>query len=442
MNVEETKERPAERYEGFQSLVEITKSVQPSTSREAETLEPLADRRPASLLQRARDTLDWKRLPGFGESKPKPEEKLQVVLARRFAIFVLLPTAMLAVYLYFIASDQYIAESQFAVRGNVEQLSDESAGKFTSLIHQHNSQDGYIVREYIQSRALVEEAEKSLNISKMFSRDDADFWSRYRDPQPLEYLTKYWKQHVSIRIESISGVLTLQVRAFTPEDAVAISEFIIDRSEQLVNNISTKARADMLAQAEIDVGAAEQRLKAARLALQKFRNQWGIIDPMKTAEGTITAIQNLNTNKLKAESDLKVLRDSKLDENSRGIQVLVATIAATDAQIKQLQNQLTTSGFVSGTPNNISQALLEFEGLMIEQTIAEKLHESMRLLLDRIRVAVQKQEIYLSTFVPPALPTSAQYPRRIYVVVLGLFCFFVLWSCGSLIHAGFMDVRI
>lgn len=442
MNVDEPKVRPAERQELIRGLVQLAQRAVPAALRDAETLEPVSKDRSVSLLQRARDVLDWKRLAGQEEKPPKPLEKLQVTLARRFSIFVLLPTALLAVYLYLIASDQYIAESQFAVRGNVEQMSEESVGNFDKLIHQHNSQDSFIIRDFTNSRLMVEDAERTLGISKMFSRDDIDFWARYYVPQPMERLTKYWRQHITAHIEALSGVITLKVRAFTPEDAVAISELVIARSERLVNQISERARADMLAHAEGDVHAAEERLKKARIALQTFRNDWGIIDPTKTAENTIIAIMGLKKDRLKAENDLTVLRDSKLDEKSRGIQVLVATLAAIDGQIKQLQDQLTTAGMAAGASNNITQALLEYEGHMIEQSIAEKLLESLRLYLDRIRVSTQKQQVYLAVFVPPAIPTSALYPVRGYSLLLGLFCFVVIWSIGSLIHAGFMDQRL
>lgn len=442
MNVDETKVRPTDRQEGIRGLVELAQRVVPAALRDAETLVPVSKDRSVSLLRRAREVLDWRRLQGQDEKPPKPPEKLQVVLARRFSIFVLVPTAFLAAYLYLIASDQYIAESQFAVRGNVEQMSDASIGSYDKLIHQHNSQDSFIIRDFTQSRTMVEDAEKTLGISKMFSRDGIDFWTRYSVPQPMERLTRYWGQRVTAHIEALSGVISLKVRAFTPEDAVAISELVISRSERLVNQISERARADMLSHAEGDVRQAEDRLKKARFALQTFRNDWGIIDPAKTAENTITTILGLTKDRLKADNDLKVLRDSKLDEKSRGIQVLIATIAAIDGQIKQLQDQLTTAGLAAGASNNITQALLEFEGHMIEQSIAEKLLEGLRLYLDRIRVSTQKQQVYLAIFVPPAVPTYAVYPLRGYSLLIGLFCFFVLWSIGSLIFAGFMDQRL
>ncbi|MBL7406495.1 capsule biosynthesis protein, partial [Escherichia coli] len=75
------------------------------------------------------------------------------------------------------ASNQYVAEAQFAVRGNVEPMENISLGQYTNLIQKHNSQDSFIVRDFINSQTLVEALEKSIGISKMFSRSEADFWA-------------------------------------------------------------------------------------------------------------------------------------------------------------------------------------------------------------------------------------------------------------------------
>jgi capsular polysaccharide transport system permease protein len=198
----------------------------------------------------------------------------------------------------------------------------------------------------------------------------------------------------------------------------------------------------MIANAKKEVEQSFERLKQARVAMQEFRNRWGIIDPVKSAEAAVTTIELLRKDKIKAENDLRVLRDSKLDEKSRGIQVLVATLGALDGQIKDLQGRLTTDGIVSNSEHNLTQALLEYEGLMVEQTVAEKLNASMQMILDRARVAAAKQQIYLATFVPPLLPTYSEYPAPFYALFAALFCFTVLWSSVSLVTAAINDNRL
>ncbi len=409
--------------------------------RSAETIRPVPEKRTArALVATVRQRLDWSRLPGL---RPREEDTSTygARIIRRVGLFVLLPTLVVGLYLFAFASNQYIAEAQFAVRGNVEPMENISLGQYTNLIQKHNSQDSFIVRDYINSQTLVEALEKSIGISKMFSRSEADFWARFDPSDPIEDLTKYWRKHVEAHIDSISGVIRLSVRAFTPEDALTIAQAVVSRSEALINDISKRAQADMVAQAEADAKVAQDRLRKAHVALQAFRNQWGVIDPIKTAEGTLTTLTLLRKDKLKAENDLQVLRGSSLDERSRSIQTLVANIAAIDQQMKSLQDELTSANAAAGG-QNMTEALLQYEGLLVERTIAEKLEESAHSLLDRARISASKQHIFLATFVPPVLPTDSLYPERGHSLLVSFFCFLVIWSSSALLIAGIRDQRM
>ncbi|SFK28037.1 capsule biosynthesis protein [Methylorubrum salsuginis] len=426
-----------------QSLIDLARRSVPDLRRNAETIEPVPARRGGPLVARVRRTLDWTRLPGLRRrEEARPQPRLLVRLVRSYALFVLVPTAAVGFYVFVLATPQYVAESQFAVRGDIEPMANTSLGVYQELIQKHNSQDSFILRDYIRSRPLVEAVDAKLGLQTMFSQDGIDFWARYNSDQPVERLVRYWRDHVTPQIDVVSGVIRLTVRAFSPQDAVAISKEVIAQSETLINTISRRAQQDMLTQAQKEVDKAVERLKRARTTLQEFRNRWGIIDPSQSAQATATTIELLRKDKIKAENDLRVLRDSKLDEKTRSIQVLVATVAAIDGQMKDLQNRLTTDGLVSDASHNLTQALLEYEGLMVEQTIAEKLNASMNMILDRARVAASKQQIYLATYVEPLLPSYSAYPAPFYAVGVALFLFTMFWSALSLIRAAVVDNRL
>lgn len=425
----------------LQGMIDITPHSVPELRRNAETVEPIVARPAPTLLRKAQERLDWRRIPGL-RTKPAEPQSIIAGVVRQFVLFVVLPTLLSGVYLFAIASDQYIATAQFAVRGNVEPM-EEAQGQFADLIQKHNSQDSFIVKDYIQSQSIVVKVEESLHVSQMFSRPEADFWERYKPDQPIEELTKYWRKHVGARIDVISGIITLGVRAFRPEDALTIAREVITLTEALINDISRRAQADLVSHAEADALKAQERLRNAHLALQTFRNRWGIIDPVKTAEATLLTVATLRKDKIKAESDLQVLRASNLDEKSRGIQTLVATVAVLDQQIKHLLDQLTTEGGPgTDVSTNLTRALLEYEGLQVERTIASKLNESANFMVDRARVAASKQQIYLAPFVQPALPVASLYPQRGQTLFTVFFCFLVTWSSIALIMAGVKDQRL
>jgi capsular polysaccharide transport system permease protein len=435
MSVDEVKQ--GERIRG---LVDFAQRSLTELRRGAETIEPIPTKRGRALVQQARARLAWTRLPGLRPPDTRPVSYTRMLLWR-FGLFVALPTAVVGLYLFVFASNQYIAEAKFAVRGNVEPMEHSNLGEFSALIQKHNSQDSYIVRDFIRSQTLVSALEKSVGLSKIFSRGEADFWARYSDPQPVEVLTKYWRRQVEAHIDAISGVIQLTVRTFTPQDSLTIAQEVITRAERLINEISSRAQADMLVQSQKDADVAQARLREAHLALQRFRNSWGIIDPVKAAESTMTTMLTLRRDKIKAENDLQVLRASNLDEKSRSIQVLVANVAAIDQQMRDLQGQLTRDVGQSGSPT-MANALLEYEGLMVERTIAEKLHESASNLLDRARVSAGKQHIFLAVIEQPALPTDSLYPHRGRALFVTFFCCVLVFCSFSLILSGIRDQRV
>ncbi|WP_279358895.1 capsule biosynthesis protein [Methylobacterium indicum] len=418
------------------SMIAFARRTVPDLRRNAETVEPIAPADGRSRLPALLNPLRWTRLPLLpGEGT---QNRVLARLLRNIGIFVLLPTAVVGIYLFVFAADQYVVEARFAVRGEVEPMGNVALGEFSSLIQKNNSQDSYIVKEYIESQPMLESAQKELDIVRMFTRDEGDFWTRYSGDKPIEELLKYWRKRVQVHIDLVSGVMTLTVQAFTPDDALAIGRHVVARAEALINAISSRAQQDMLKHSKDDLAATEERLRKAHLALREFRNRWGIIDPAKSAEATMTTLLSLRKDKIKSENDLQVLRGSGLDEKSRSIQTIVASLTATNQQIKQLEDSLTSDGMaVGGKP--VSDAILEYEGLMVERTIAEKLNDSATVMLDRARVAANRQHVYLSVFVPPTRPELSTVPMRGHALFVAFFAFMVLWGCSSLLIAGVKD---
>jgi len=414
-------------------MIAFARRTVPELRRNAETVEPIS---PGSRLPALLNPMRWSRVPLLPAAGT--QNRVLSRLLRNIGLFVLLPTAVVGVYLFAFAADQYVVESRFAVRGEVEPMGNVALGEFSSLIQKNNSQDSYIIQEYIQSQPMLESAQKELDIVRMYTRDESDFWTRYSGDKPIEELLKYWRKRVQVHIDLVSGVMTLTVQAFTPDDALAIARHVVSHAEGLINTISSRAQQDMLRHSKDDLAASEERLRKAHVALREFRNRWGIIDPAKSAEATMTTLLSLRKDKIKSENDLQVLRGSGLDEKSRSIQTIVASLNATNQQIKQLEDTLTSDGLAVGG-RNASEAILEYEGLMVERTIAEKLNDSATLMLDRARVAANRQHVYLAVFVPPTRPELSTVPMRGHALFVAFFAFLVIWGCGTLLIAGVKD---
>src|SRR5258708_24711152 len=110
-------------------------------------------------------------------------------MAASFAMFVIVPIVAASIYLFFFASNQYVSEVRFAVRGSTERLPGTDALGFTgSLAYLNSSQEVYAIADYIRSRSAVEEVGRTINLRKVFRTDGADWFSRLGDQASSEDL--------------------------------------------------------------------------------------------------------------------------------------------------------------------------------------------------------------------------------------------------------------
>jgi capsular polysaccharide transport system permease protein len=107
-----------------------------------------------------------------------------------------------------------------------------------------------------------------------------------------------------------TGVSSLRVLAFRPDDAQAIAQELLRMSEELVNRFTLRSIEDAMRGARHDVAVAETRVLAAREALAAFREREQALDPTQSAAGAIQRIQTLEQNLAQARAELQERRAS------------------------------------------------------------------------------------------------------------------------------------
>jgi capsular polysaccharide transport system permease protein len=67
-------------------------------------------------------------------------------------------------------------------------------------------------------------------------------------------------------------VVAVEVRAFTAEDAKKVATTVLELSEELINEIFARARADAVRSSQQEVKRMEDLLRSHRSALRSFRD--------------------------------------------------------------------------------------------------------------------------------------------------------------------------
>ena len=342
-----------------------------------------------------------------------------------FVLIVLLPVLVSGIYLAFIASDQYSSEIRFAVRGG-EPTVLEPIGTIR-IASAQRIQDTLIVYNYIQSRGIVEDIDRTLDLRKIYSRPDADYFWRFNPKLPIEELVKYWWRRVSVSIDPMSGIITVIVTAFTPEDALLVGKAVVSSSEQLVNDVSERARKAALSQAQAELNLKQANMHDKIRSMRDLRNIERVMDAGKAAESLNTMYATLQLDLIRLEQEYTVQRRT-IAPTAPQLQVLQSRITAARDQLKKLASQITTSSF--GTDPALSELMGRFDLQKLELQIAESHYQQAMGNFERARLAITAQQLYLAPFQPPVLAEYALYPQRWWIWSVILAISLALWGGG------------
>lgn len=357
---------------------------------------------------------------------------------RWFALFVILPTLLAAIYYGFIASDIYVSESRFVIKSP-----DQKRTQMTSLANliqttglSGGQEQANEVLEFVRSRDALRELEKTPGIRMAFAAPQADFISRFPRifaDASFESLYKYYGRMVDARLDSETNTAIITAKAFTSHDAAAINEELLKLSEAMVNRLNTRAQTQGIAEARKQVDLATERARTARIALAQYRNAKEIIDPAKQAVGVLEIANTMIAQRAALQAQLDEMQ--RVAPNNPSIPALRQRIAAIATQIASQDNR------VVGSDNGIASKMGGYENLLVEQEFATQNLNVANAALVQARAEAVRQQFYLERVVDPNTPDDAQLPRRflsILVVAATMTClYFVGWMLivGILEHA-------
>ena len=360
-----------------------------------------------------------------------------------FIVLVAAPAMIATLYLALLASDQYAAEARFAVISSKYELSSDKLDKLKSALKGSGgggmaNQDAYMVAAYIRSRAAIDDVSKTMNLREIFRRPEADFWARLDKNPTSERLLDYWRSMVSAYIDAPSGIVTVTVKAFRPDDAVAICRAIVTASEALANAVSARSRQYTTQIAEAEVDRSEKRVGVALADLRSLREKIGLIDPTNEAKQTGLLLTDLLGQRIHLQSEYSVSTQAMSTE-APTVQALKTRLDMIDRQIAEQRGKLTGAGQLNST---IASVIPKYEELVVRSEFAQKMYELAGEGLERARLRAEAQGIFIEAFVPPALPEDAEYPKRFWAALAIWAVLTILWGIGAMTVAVVEDHRV
>ncbi|PWB94541.1 lipopolysaccharide biosynthesis protein [Methylosinus sporium] len=352
-------------------------------------------------------------------------------------VIVAIPNVAGALYYGVLASDQYVAEAKFTVSSAAIPKLD-GLGSVTGLPQMMIFQDTMIIADYIQSRAMVEQLERQVDLRERYGAERIDWWARFDKSKSIEKFTDYWKKMTAATIGFPSGIVTLTIRAFSPADAKAIGDRVIADCEALVNELNERMRQDTVRASEQDLARAAKRLEVARVNLERARNAEGLIDVRQTSKSQSELISSIEHDLLKYQQEY-LTQSRYVDESAPQMRVMKRRIEALEKQIVERKAEITkreAQGIDALARKTLSGKMTTFANLDLEHKIAESSYEIATASLDGARLLSERKLLYLHQIEAPALPEEARYPRRwlyfgvlfaislaLYGIIVGLIAF-------------------
>jgi len=358
--------------------------------------------------------------------------KQQTVL---FLAFVALPTLAATLYFLVVASDIYISESQFVIRTPGAQGTSVFGDLLKSSGFSRSSDDSYSVQDYILSRDALRTLNQELHLKERFSSQAVDPFSRFGliDPDSsFENFYKYYQRMAAVQLDASSSISTLTTRAYTAEDAFRMNSRLLELSEALVNKLNERGRQDLIRYSNHEVEEAKAREKLAAVALARYRNRNGVIDPEKQTAIPLQEIAKLKDQLLEVHAQIAQLE----------------RVAADNPQLPYLRRRAallqetidTESAHVAGAgASSLAGQAAEFQSLTVELEFSEKLLATSLSSLESALADAQRTQLYLERIVQPNMPDKAMEPKRFRSVVAVFILGLVIWGISSMLITGIRE---
>jgi capsular polysaccharide transport system permease protein len=372
---------------------------------------------------------------------------------RMFLLTVVLPSPLVLLYLSLIAVPRYSVQFRYSVFSQADSSGLINPGLDITQGHASQHSD-FVVTDYVTSGQAVSDLSAKLRLAQMFNPPGLDFIFKYWwDNGSIERLTQYWRNYVvSSSYDNYTGVGVVEVNAFSPQDALKLSQTLFSLSEQVLNDLDQRARDAAVTAVQDEVTRSEVRMARSLKALEAFRQTQQTYSPSRPADSAEALASTLRQNLASMNAQyMSLIRN--LSPTAPAIVNLKSQMDATAQEIDRVMQLLGNSGALAnasrpGQPANPSSAspaarlpnqLSSYENLEAERGFAETAYDTAQKHLEQVTYNDKVQHLYLYAHVRPTLPRQAAYPRALMWTLMSFITLSVCWMIGTLLFFAMRD---
>ncbi|MGQ7271549.1 chain-length determining protein [Marinobacter nauticus] len=338
------------------------------------------------------------------------------------------------VYWGFLASDRYVSRAHIVLQS--PEIIPSGLNVSSILSGTSGSGDLLLLREHLQSVSMLQKLQGSLNLREHYSSPDIDRWSRLESADvPIEAFHDYMNKRVAITFDDYSKVLRIEVQAYDPETAQAITQALLDEGERHMNLMGQRLAQEQVAFIDKQVQTLEERLLSAREALLHYQNEKGLVAPTQTVEAIFSTVSRL-------EAELAVLRAQiKSQKTYQSIQSPTVRRMQSEADALAQQIEIEKAKLATTGGNALNRVSAEYETLQLKAKFALDLYSSALTSLESTRVEAARKLKQVSILEYPTLAQYPEKPERLYNIAVVTVFALLFAAIGQLVIAVIRDHR-
>ncbi|WP_312189741.1 sugar transporter [Leclercia sp.] len=311
------------------------------------------------------------------------------------------------IYFGFIASDRYVSRAELVVKQSDQIKMLPDALSMLGL-GGNNHQDVLLIQDYLKSEDLLNKLDKALGLKAHYQSHKVDYFSRLPDNVSREEFLKYYREHLTLRLDDISGVLTIELQAFDPAYGQKVVGVMLKESEVFINKLGHQVALEQLAFVEKEVDRAYQRVQAEKAKVLEFQNTHHLISPESTSTARMGVVSQIEAQLAQQQAQLKQLQ-SYMKATAPAVVSVQARVDALTEQLAQEQARLT-----GADKNAMNEVTASYMDVQTQATLAADLYKTGLISLEQARIEAYRKLKHLLIISQPTLAEDAEYPRRLY----------------------------
>ncbi|WP_444939908.1 hypothetical protein ACJJI3_12365 [Microbulbifer sp. ZKSA004] len=359
---------------------------------------------------------------------------------RGLVLSVVLPLTLMSIYYLFFVSERYVSSTQLIVKDSASpQVAPPTLG-FLIPGMGGDTQDAFLVVNYIQSLDMALYLNEKLELADYYKSSQHDIFSRLAADATQEDYLKFYRDHIDIAYDEITGIITMEMQAFDPVFAKRLIETAIQKSEDFVNAISNELANKQVSFVKDEVELAQSKLRSTKQEILDFQNDHKVVSPEELTKGISTIIQGLEARLAEQRANLTAAK-TYLNTGSSQIVSMQADIDALENQIGLERVRLVGVGDKEGE-QRLNFLGAHFQNLELDLQFATDAYAASLKALEAARMEASGKLKHLMVVTQPSLAEEAEYPHKIYNLISLAIILLMLYGIGKMLIVTIRDHRM